>query len=412
MTVAADSVVTVHPLAIRASDDDPEVSVVGRTELGEFIELPTIGAEAIRLLADGLSITETERRIADEHDVEIDVAELAEALAELGFLAAVDGEALPDPAAGQPGSHLPWLKPRHVRWLFGRVALAVWAAALLAAVITWWRQPDRLMESGDFYWTSYVGLAVLVNTALFSVSLSVHELMHLAAARAHGAPARISFATRLHHLVVQTDVSAVWAAPRAARIRVYLAGLYWDTFVIFGCTLLVAYGGLPPLADRLLAALALVVMLSAFMQAQVYMRMDLYFVLMEWLRCGNLFEDGWAYARHLGLRACRRDSDDPTSALETRERRAVRVYAVVMAVSCAVALGVFVVFGAPIMIEGVVSAFSNVADGLRGGDIPLALDSAAIIVVEGGLQVLFLLTFYRLHRHWFRLRRRTDLKTG
>jgi hypothetical protein len=400
--LGADGVLTLHRLAIRLSDDDPDLTVVGRPELGEFIELPNIGADAIRLLDTGLSVAEVEHRLRDELAVELDVAELAEALIDLGFVATVDGQALPDPAAELPGSHLPRLKPEHVRWLIGWPALAVWLAALAAAAVTWWRQPHLLMAPSDFYWTPYVGLAVLVNTAMFSVCVSVHELMHLATARAYGAQSRISLSTRLHHLVIQTDVTAVWAARRHARYRVYLAGMCWDSFVVAMSTLLIAYAGLPARTDRLLAALALVVLLSMLMQARVYMRTDLYYVLMEWLRGRRLIEDGWQYVRHLARRTRHQPSDDPTADLPARERRGVRIYAVAMAAGVAVALTTFATFGLPILVEGIIGAVTNLTHGLREADPLRVLDSAAIITIEGGLQVLFLVTFYRRHRHRFR----------
>jgi hypothetical protein len=395
-------VLTLHRLAIRASDDDPDLAVVGRPALGEFVELPDIAAEAIRLLDAGLSVVEVEHRLRDQQDVELDVAELAEALVDLGFVAAVDGRVLPDPAAQLPGSHLPRLKPEHVRWLIGWPMIALWLAALAAAAVTWWQQPHLLMAPSDFYWTPYVGLAVLVNTAMFSLSVSVHELMHLATARAYGAQSRISLSTRLHHLVIQTDVTAVWAAPRGARYRVYLAGMCWDSLLIATTTLLIAYAGLPALIDRLLAALALVVLLSMLMQARVYMRTDLYYVLMEWLRGRRLIEDGWEFVRHLGRRIRRRPSHDPTADLPARERRGVRIYAMAMAAGVTVALTSFATFGLPILIEGIARALTNLTGGLRDGDLLRVLDSTAIIVVEGGLQVVFLLTFYRHHRHRLR----------
>jgi putative peptide zinc metalloprotease protein len=400
--LGADGILTLHRLAIRASDDDPDLAVVGRPALGEFVELPSLAADAIRLLDAGLAVAEVARRLQDEQNVELDVAELAEALIELGFVAAIDGRPLPDPADDVPGSHLPRLRPEHVRWMLGWPPVALWLATLTAATLTWWRQPDLLMAPSDFFWTGYVGLAVLVNTAMFSVSLSVHELLHLATARAYGAQSRISLSTRLHHLVIQTDVTAAWAAPRAARYRVYLAGLAWDSLLIGTSTLLVAYAGLPALADRLLAALSLVVLLSMLLQTRVYLRTDLYYVLMEWLRGRRLVEDGWAFVRHLARRLRRRSSQDPTADMSARERRGVRIYAVAMAGGVAVALISFVAYGLPILIEGVIRAVTNLIDGLHDGEPLRVLDSTAIILVEGGIQVVFLVTFHRRHRHWFR----------
>ncbi len=52
---------------------------------------------------------------------------------------------------------------------------------------------------------------IAVDAAIGWVLIALHELGHLATARAAGAPARISLGTRLQFLVAQTDVSGVWA---------------------------------------------------------------------------------------------------------------------------------------------------------------------------------------------------------
>jgi len=397
-----DTVLRLHPLVFRDGDDSDDV-VVGRPELGEFVELPRVGAAAVRLLGDGLSVRAVEERIGREHDVDLDVEELAEALVELSFAAAVGDTAVPDPAGDRPGSHLPWLRAAHVRWLFGRTATAVWCVVALAAVATCLRRPDLVPAAADFYWTPYVGLAVLVGTVMFSANLSVHELMHLAAARSYGAPARIGFSTRLHYLVVQTDVTAIWAVSRRERYRVYLAGLRWDSFVVSLCVLLAAYAALPDLGVRLLGALAVTVLLSMIAQAQVYVRTDLYYVLMEWLRARNLYQDGIAYVRYL-LR--RRRGIDPLADLPVRERVGVRLYAVAMAFGCTVALTSFALFGLPILVQGIVGAFGGLVSGLGpGGNLLRALDSALVILVEGTLQALFVVTFVRRHRSRLVLKR-------
>lgn len=393
-----DSVLTLWPLVYRDHDDDADVVVVGRMATGDFVELPHVGAIAVRLLGEGVPIGDAEDRIAREHDVQIDLVELGEGLVELGFVVEVSGHRVADADEPLRGSHLPWLRDSHVRPLFSVPMVVLWLGIVAATVVTWWREPSLFVTARDFYWTDYVGLAVLVNTALFSIALSIHELMHLAAARRFGAPARISFSTRLHHLVVQTDVSGVRAVSRRQRLVVYLAGLGWDVMVICICTLVIAHAGLPPLADRVLGALALCVLLSILFQVQVYMRTDLYYVLMEVLRCSNLFGDGLAFARHLLRRATGRPSTDPTTELSRRERRAVRVYAIAMAAGSVVALGTFAIYGLPILIEGVTRAATGLITGITDGPVLLAVDSALIILVEGTLQAIFLVTLYRRHR--------------
>jgi hypothetical protein len=154
---------------------------------------------------------------------------------------------------------------------------------------------------------------------------------------------------------------------------VYLAGLCWDSVVVALSTLLIAYAGLPILAERLLAALALVVLLSMLVPARVYMRTDLYYVLMvtcSWNGCAAVASsrtagsscDTWVGGCGAGRRRIHAD-------LSARERRAVRVYAVAMAAAVAVALTAFATFGLPILVEGIVRAFSNLTGGLPDGDL-------------------------------------------
>ncbi|MFI6290626.1 hypothetical protein ACIBEJ_03535 [Nonomuraea sp. NPDC050790] len=409
--IAATSRIGLHPLISRADDDDPDVVVVGRAEIGEFIELPAAYGEAIKLLLDGLPVGAVEQRLEAEQDVELDVAELVEALTELGFVASVDGRPVPDPAAGAPGGHFPGLTARHVSWIFGGPMKLLWLLVAGAGLVTLVTRPDLLPHYEDFFWGEYVGLTILVNTVLVSVSISVHEMMHLTAARSLGVPGRIGFGTRLHNLVVQTDVTAVWGAPRRSRYRVYLAGMAWDLFLMASLTLLVAHTALPPLAKALFQAWTLAVLLTIPFQLQVYMRTDLYYVLRDLLRTRNLFEDGLAYARFLRERTIARlrrrpcPAEDPTVDLPPRERRSTRIYSVFLVAGATISLTAFAAFTAPIAIATLVRAITAIAGGFQGGPVLLALDAGLLVLIEGSIQALFVVTFVRGHRHWSRWRR-------
>ncbi len=405
------SLVGFHPLITRPDDDDPDVVVVGRAEIGEFIELPAVYGEAIRLLREGLPVSAVEQRLAAEQDVEIDVAELVEALTDLGFVDSVDGHRLPDPGADAPRSHFPWLTARHVAWIFSRPMKLAWLLVVGAALVTLVASPDLLPHYEDFFWGEYVGLTVLVNTVMVSLTLSVHEMMHLMAARSLGVPGRIGFGTRLHNLVVQTDVTAVWGVPRRSRYRVYLAGMAWDLLLMASLTLLVAHVALPPLTKALFQALVVAVLMTIPFQLQVYMRTDLYYVLRDLLRTRNLFDDGLAFARYLRARTVARlrrrpcPTEDPTGELAPHERRATRVYSVFLIVGATVSLTAFALFAAPIAIVALLRAIGAVGDGHNGGSVLLMLDSALLILIEGAIQTLFVVTFVRSHPHWFRWRR-------
>ncbi|RKN40660.1 PqqD family protein [Micromonospora endolithica] len=414
--VTTDSLVRFHPVQVRPSDDDPDEVVVGRPEIGQFVELPAVGARAIELLDAGATIGTAERQLAAEHDIEVDLVDLVEALREAGLVDQIDGQPLAGPHR-QVRPHLPGLRARHVSWLFGPVAKLVYLALVAATLVTVVRRPELLPTFRDFFWTDYVGLAVLVNTGLFSLSATMHELSHLVAARSLGAPARIRFATRLHHLVLETDVTAIWSVPRRYRYRVYLSGLFWDLAVVCVALLVLGHTTPHPVVAALLAALVLVLVMSMALQLHVYMRTDFYFVLLDVLRCRNLFHDGLAYARHLLRRfghsvlpaRIAAAGDDPSAVLPSHERRAVRVYAAAVVIGSMVALTSFAGFGLPILLHGAFQAGSAVVAGATGGSLLAAVDGALVLVVEGTLQTIFLLTLYR---RYGRRRRPTTAPTS
>jgi putative peptide zinc metalloprotease protein len=405
-----------HPLSIRPDDDDPDAYVVGRPAGGEYVVLPHIAVEAIRLLDDGRRVDDVEAALAQDGVVP-DVAELVEALAELGFVATIDHRPVVGPPGGDPtgavasggtaGGHLARLTGRHVAWLFSRRTVAGYAVLLAAAAWTVWRHPDLLPGYRDFFWHQGLGLVVVVNTALFLANAMVHEFMHLAAARSVGVPARIGLGTRLTYLALQTDVSAAWTVPRRLRYRIYLAGLYWDSAVVATTLLVLAYAGPGPTVDGVLRAYVLVVATAMAMQAQVYMRTDLYFVLLDLLRSANLFHDAKAYV-HYGLRriadAVRRRPAPPSPLrhLLPRERRAVRAYTPLLVAGTATVLTVAALYMVPVFVETLARSFRAVAAVRSGGSVLAALDGGLVLLVQVGVQTLFLVTFVRTHRGWFR----------
>jgi hypothetical protein len=405
MTVIdAASRLALHQLTIREADDKPDTFVVGRPAGGQFVELPAIGVSAIRLLDSGLSVQEVEDQLADGDD-RPDVAGLIAALVDLSWVATLDGRPLPDPI-GQARIQLAWLRPGHPGWLFSRPATLCYAALVLFAVTTMVRQPELLPSYQDFFWTSYPGLATLVNTALFAGSAVVHELMHLAAARSLGLPARIGLGTRLSLLALQTDVSAAWAVPRRQRYRIYLAGMAWDSAAASVALLVCGYANPGAPVRNLLAAYVLVTIVSLVLQAQIYMRTDLFFVLMDVLRCGNLFNDGLGYARYLGRRTAgallgRAAPPDPSRDLPAREQRAIRIYAPLVVLGSTAALSVFAFYFIPVLVETSAQAILAMQAGSDGSPVR-ALDGALALALQWGLQVAFLVTFIRTHPAWFR----------
>jgi hypothetical protein len=391
--VQGGSRLRMHALHVRRDGNE---WIVGRKEAGDFIAVPRVAVDAIELLGAGLSVDETHHRLLADHGRDVDVADLAGSLVDLGFVAAVDEEALVQDVAPVT---LPGMRRAHVRWLVtwpvGAALAVLAAAAAVAAAVS----PHAVPAYSDLLWSDRAGMVMAGNAVLAWTIIYLHELAHLATARAYDVPGRLRLGTRLQFLAAQTDVTGIWAAPRRARLIVYLSGLGLNVAV--ASIALIARAVINPdqTVGRLCGAVVVLSVVMVSYQLLVFMRTDLYFVLQDVAGCRNLYGDGSAYARWLVARMARfvrprpgPGPANPTAVLPARERRAVIGYAALLVGGTATCLGVAAIVTVPFTV----------------GLIHVALDTVihptgAVHVMDALLALATLSMFWTLWaRAWWR----------
>jgi len=406
--VAGGSRVRLRPLCQRRDGDG---WVIGRMETGDFIAVPDVAHRVITLLGEYLPIDDIADRLRAETGTSFAVADFVAALDELGFVAAVDDRVRADNGRLRPS--LPWLRPGHVRWLTHPLGPAVVTGFAVAAVVMLVLHPTLLPSYRVLVWSRRAGLVLAVNAAIAWTIILIHELAHLATARASGAPSRITLSTRLQFLTAQTDVSGVWAAPRRIRMTVYLAGMGIDVCCA-GIYLLIAGLADPHgLARRLLAVAAAETILGLVGEFMVFMRTDVYFVLQDLTGCSNLYADGSAYLGYLGSRAARRISRanspiaDPSREYRGARRRAVRFYSVLLLGGTAVCLAIEFAVALPTLITLVGRAISEI------GTTPVATaDGGVALAILLSFQALWVNRWWHHHQHQLRSMAGKYLRTG
>jgi hypothetical protein len=386
--------VAFHSLNMR---NDGDTWVIGRVDTGDFAAVPPVARRAVALLSNGRTIGETARALRQETGKDIAVADFVIALDRLGFITNIDGEARDGPSPTRPS--LPWLRPRHVRWLLHPVVpwlVLVVIAAAAAMVIA---NPALMPRYHDLVWSRHSGIVLVVNAVLGWTLVWLHELGHLATARAVGVPARLSLSTRLHFLVAQTDVSGIWAAPRRTRLTVYLAGIAVDLVAASVCLLTMALAHPVGLAHQLLAVAVLESVVFLPLEFLIFMRTDVYFLVQDLAGCANLYADGSARIRYLAQRmryVGRRSGStlhDPVQTLQPRERRAVHAYSWLLLCGTAGCLAVVAFITAPAAIVLLAHAISETASSSPADKA----DGVAAIVAGCGLQIVWLRTWWRRH---------------
>jgi hypothetical protein len=393
--VTGASRVTFHDLRIRA--DGPEY-VVGRVDSGDFIAVPPIAVDAIGSLRDGLPVDAVRRGLQARHGRDINVAGFVDGLVEFGFVATVDGRRVPGPAVPRPT--LPWLRARHVRWLVHPIVAGLTGALVAAGLAVLVRRPDTLPAYRDLLWTGHTSLVVVGNAVIGWTIVLLHELAHLLTARAYGTPGRITLGTRLQFLVAQTDVSGIWATARPARLAVYLSGIAVNLTVAAAALLVRAVAADGPV-DRLAAAAVILALLPVPIQFLVFMRTDIYFLVQDLAGCRNLFRDGSAYLRRWARRLLRRPpSPADATVLPDRERRAVRAYALLLAVGTTSCLAVAATVTVPFALAVLVATTGRL---VHADSVLTTLDAVVTIAVLGGFWTLWAHAWWR--RHGTRIRR-------
>lgn len=403
--IAPTTRVLLHDLAVRRDRDE---WIVGRMTTRTFVALPAAGARAVELLGAGLSVGRTEETLRAETGEEFDIADFVGDLAALGFVARIGDHAVPD--AEPPRASLPWLRPRHVRLALHPVLPLLVGALLAAAVVVLVRRPDLLPGYRDLLWSRHGSVVLLSGAAAGWTLLLAHELAHLVTARAAGVPGKMRLGTRLQFLVMQTDISGIELAPRRHRLTAYLAGIALNLSVASSLVLALALTETGTIVHRLLAAALLLALLPLPFQCMVFTRTDLYFVLQDLTGCRDLYGDGLAYARYRarrsvrnvrtgrtgrrGVRAGGRDQD-PSARLPAHERRAVRLYSVVLVVGTAACLTFMAAVTLPVDVALLVRAVRGLGPGhgLAGN-----ADAVTVLVVLGGVNVLWLVTWWRNRR--------------
>jgi hypothetical protein len=257
--------------------------------------MPEVGVVIIDALREGRSVPEAAERAREHAGEEIDVPEFVQTLIDLGFVAEIDGRRLADrrDVRGGDGRVGEWLvrvgRPLFSRWawvLYGTLfACCVVAVAAVPRVRP--RGPDLLFLRGD----------PLDSVAVMAVASMLcgagHEGAHWLAARVQGVPARVGISRRWYWLVLQTDMTGIWALPRRQRLSPLLAGLAFDTVRLAGllaARIIADAGTWHPsrLLARLIMALIAATVVEMVFQFFIFLRADIYAVLITWLDCLNL----------------------------------------------------------------------------------------------------------------------------
>jgi hypothetical protein len=276
------------------------------------------------------------------------------------------------------------------------VACLAAVGVALALVVS---DPGLVPPAGVLVFRTQPLAMVAATLGLLLGSTLLHELAHLVAARAAGAPCRLTVGRRMWVLVAETDMSAIWMASRRQRQAAILAGPLFDltSAAALVCLLAAVRQGwlqLPPAVLLLGQVWLLISLLQLLWQCYFFVRTDFYYAVAAAFNCRNLMGDTETLLRNQLARLFPARPTVDQSSIPPRERRVIRAYAVVWVVGRLLALASLLLITLPVLAGycGIVAAslLGFAGGAASAGDLTwivfaLGLQGAGLVLWARGL---------------------------
>ncbi|WP_188197407.1 hypothetical protein [Nonomuraea sp. SYSU D8015] len=392
MSTPEATTVRLRPLSLVEEGDEV---LVGDPETGVFITIPAVGGVVIAALQRGATIEETAAEAEAFAGEPVDIPSFVETLQELGFVEDGSGEER-EAARTAPIQGRRWLagiSQEAIRPFFSPMAWAFYAACGVFSVAVFVMVPSLFPDPAeDAFAFADIGLSAVLLMPFSMVSMALHECGHWLAARAIGIRSRFGVDRRLMLLVFETDLTQVWAVPRRQRYGPLLGGMAIDAVVLallLGARLLIHTGvwSPPDPVDSTLAVWVFVKLAGFLWQCMIFLRTDLYAVMVNVLGCRNL----WQVKTLMLRRAFGRLTPEQAAELEAAAPADVRAARWFRWVWLAGSLGVlawFAFFLLPVVVVVLQWAAAGVALGPLTGQFWWALLCATLLLGQETLAIV------------------------
>ncbi|MGZ4161426.1 MAG: hypothetical protein ACXVNF_11635, partial [Neobacillus sp.] len=224
---------------------------------------------------------------------------------------------------------------------------------------------------------------------LTGILVLVHEFGHVLAIRAQNLLTKLEVGHRMFLVVLETDMSSVWKLPSKDRNVLYLAGLCFDTMILFLALIsqLIFSNG-PGIFLSIMHLVVLDTFIRMVYQFGIYMKTDLYFVFENVSGCYNLMENAQQSIRK---RLPFQRSPSKTAVEFAGERNSVFLYSIFYLLGMVLTVTLYVVFYIPQLFYSIKKVLPNFGKAPAS----LAFWDAALFMLQIALGLFLLLYSWR-----------------
>jgi len=259
--------------------------IVGRIATDSYASFPEDGAELLKKMQAGFSPQAASEWYQECYSEPIDINDFLETLRDLGFVREGSEEDAP-----LPTKTVSW------QWLgqamFSPVAWIIYVLIFGYCAYLMIRFPYLRINYHEVFFSPYF---TVIELGLFIgqfPGILFHELYHMLAGQRLGIPSRLSVGRRIYFLVFETHLTGLWSVPRKARYLPFLAGMLGDLLWISLLTIFASLTYTPTqpysFPGAFCLGLAFSTILRFIWQFYFYLQTDIYYVIVNALRCVDL----------------------------------------------------------------------------------------------------------------------------
>lgn len=347
MSITLYSRLLLVPIEIRR---DKRHFIVEDKTSGEFYEMPEVCIEAIKLMEMGKKLGEIEETLkVDFPNEEVDLLDFSNQLFDMDLIEAIDGEKVEKKEIVKESLGFLWISPKIGKFFFNRMALSLYAVLFLVNIILLISKPSLFPNYQDAFVSDVMVINIITYLAVTFSLVLVHEFGHIFATRAYNLPTKLGVGHRLLLVVLETDMTSVWRLPTRDRNVLYLAGLCFDTFVLFIALMSkLVFPNSSGIFLSLMTLAAYDVFVRIIYQCCVYMKTDLYYVFENITGSYNLMENAQQKIRNrLPFFNTSHDKDE----VFPGEKYIVFSYAIFYFIGVTVTLALMTIFYIPVLLH-------------------------------------------------------------
>jgi hypothetical protein len=255
--------------------------------------MPEVCIDAIDLINQGFSLGEIETSLIEKFpNEEVNLVDFANQLFELGLIDQLDGEKIEKKHISKEPSGMLWVSPTLGRFFFNKFTVLLYSVILVLNIVIFIVHPSLFPHRDDIFVFDIMFVNVIFWMAFSFLFVLIHEFGHVLAIRAHNLPTKMEIGHRMFFVVLLTDMSSIWRLPPKDRNILFLAGLYFDSILLF--LALITQLFFPNSSNFIIGLVHLAtfdIVLRMIFQCCIYMKTDLYYVFENISGCYNLMEN-------------------------------------------------------------------------------------------------------------------------